>query len=315
MNQVTLLLPERAQFGAQRLNEPSAVWLARGNVSEQSGDPRTRIFDILPRGWPVAAATRQRDAGDALLSAWLRADPAYVRPDINGARLLAYGPALSVSTEDCAALLPPLRPLFGDFGFPIDAPTPTRWYLRLPIEAILPTFATPEQALGDDLINHLPGGDQSSPEARRWRALLNEAQVVLHNHPCNEQRVEAGLPPVNSLWFWGAGKLPDHVRSTHTHVYSDDEGLTAFGSLAQVATAAVPRMWPASDFEGDRVFDLRRARDLALLQRDWWEPIAQALRDGRLQRVAFDFADGRRYELAAGQRWRFWRRAMRSLGA
>ena len=74
-------------------------------------------------------------------SAWLRADPAYVRPDINGARLLAYGDALALTQAERDALLRPLQPLFGDAGFPIDAPTPSRWYLRLPREAKLPAFA------------------------------------------------------------------------------------------------------------------------------------------------------------------------------
>ena len=49
--------------------------------------------------------TRQRDAGDATLAAWLRADPAYVQPDINGARLLAYGDALALAAGDLAGAL------------------------------------------------------------------------------------------------------------------------------------------------------------------------------------------------------------------
>src|SRR5690606_28233877 len=137
-----------------------------------------RWFELLPRGWPVAAITRQRDAGDAVLHGWLRADPAYVRPDMTGARVLAIG-ELGLTQEEADALLQPLRPLFGDTGFPISAPVPSRWYLALPVESILPAFAPPEAVLGDDLFTHLPDG----PEGRRWRALLNEAQVSLHNNP------------------------------------------------------------------------------------------------------------------------------------
>src|SRR3546814_10953032 len=61
----------------------------------------------------------------------------------------------------------------------LDAPAPGRWYLRLPEGARLPAMADPAQALGADLFDHLPEGD----DGRRWRALLSEAQVVLHNHP------------------------------------------------------------------------------------------------------------------------------------
>ena len=81
-----------------------------------------------------------------------------------------------------------LRPLFGDSGMPIDAPRPARWYLRLMREAKLPSMASPEEALGADLFDHLPEGQ----EGRRWRALLSEAQVALHQHPLNAQRAGGG---------------------------------------------------------------------------------------------------------------------------
>lgn len=309
MNSVTVLLPARARFGGQRFGEAFGRRLGRADRSVEAADQAARAFDILPRGWPVAAVTRQRDAGDAAHAAWLRADPAYVRPDINGARLLAYGQALALSERDSAALLPALRPLFGDAGFPIDAPSPSRWYLCLPREARLPRFASPEQALGEDLFQHLPEGDGA--EGRRWRSLLSEAQVVLHNHPHNAQRIAAGLAPINSLWFWGAGVLPDHVRSDYAEVFSDDEALTAFGALAGVRAEALPPRW--SGGEGAGLFDLRAMRDLALVQRDWLEPIGQALDAGAIDRAVLGFADGERFELARSQRWRFWRKPLRAL--
>lgn len=311
MNRVDLLLPARERFGGQRLGEDFARRFGRADRSVEAADFAARAFDILPRGWPVAAATRQRDAGDAAHGAWLRADPVYVRPDINGARLLAYGRALSLSERDSAALLPALKPLFGDAGFPIDAPAPDRWYIALPRETRLPRFVSPEQALGEDMFQHLPEGDGA--EGRRWRALLSEAQVALHNHPHNAARAAAGLAPINSLWFWGAGALPDHVRSDYAGVYSDDEALTAFGAQAGIAAGALPPGWSAPALEGAALFDLRAQRDLALIQRDWLQPLAQALDRGALARVAVLCADGESFELARSQRWRFWRKPLRSL--
>ncbi|MBW8809886.1 MAG: phosphoglycerate mutase [Lysobacter sp.] len=278
MNSVTVLLPERARFGGQRLGEAFGLRLGRADRSVEAADQAARVFDILPRGWPIAAVSRQRDVGDAAYGAWLRADPAYVRPDINGARLLAYGQALSLSE---------------------------------PRESRLPKFASPEQALGEDMFHHLPGMENAVSGGRRWRSLLSEAQIVLHNHPHNAQRIAAGLAPINSLWFWGGGVLPDHVRTTYQQVYSDDEGLTAFGIQAGIAAMALPPQWPAG--EGERLFDLRGARDLAVVQRDWLEPIARALDARTLDRAALAFADGERFELARSQRWRFWRKSLRSL--
>lgn len=301
-----LLLPARDRFGAQRLAEDVGKALGRADARAMAGDQRTRVFDILPRGWPVAAITRQRDAGDATLGAWMRADPAYVRPDINGARLLAYGAGLGLTQAESADLLRPLRPLFGDAGFAIDAPTPSRWYVRLPREARLPELAAPEDALGADLFEHLPDG----VEGRRWRALLSEAQVVLHNHPANERRSADGKPPVNSLWFWGASVLPDHVRTPFTAILSDDDAMHAMASASKASALPLPPRWGTAG--GERVFDLRHERDLARLQSAWLAPILRDLRGGELTRATLDFADGWQYNLHAGQRWRFWRRALRS---
>ena len=314
MNTATLLLPARDRFGAQRLAPEMAKALGQGDRTALPLTQRARVFDILPRGWPVAAATRQRDVGDALISAWLRADPAHVRPDINGARLLAYGEALRLGAAECEDLLRPLRPLCGDAGFHLDAPTPARWYLRLPREAKLPTLADPEDALGADLFEHLPEG----PEGRRWRALLSEAQVVLHNHPVNARRAASGLVPINSLWFWGASVLPDHVRTGFTALHSDDEAFQALAEIAGVPAHALPaRAAVSAATEGavSELFDLRRCRDLAALQSDWLAPLLGEVRSRRLTRLTLDFADDCGITLRGAQRWRFWRRPLASLSA
>lgn len=329
MRTATLLLPARTRLAQQRLPDALAVRLARADRTIDVGNGNGlgqvgRVLDVLPRTWPVAAATRQRDVGDAMGAAWLRADPAHVRPDINGARLLAYGPALSLTADDVAIFLPALRPLFGDAGFPIDAPVPSRWYLRVPAGAKLPALVPPEMALGDDVFDHLPGANaDASGEGRRWRALLSEAQVVLHNHPRNAERVGAGLPPVNSLWFWGAGILPGTVRSQYQRISTDDEALAGMALLAGTEISALPSAWPSLDQPQSTagaallpaLFDLRHVRDLAALERNWLAPLHADLQARRLHRATLDFDDGQAFVLMPGQRWRFWRRALESLDA
>lgn len=315
MARLVLLLPERARLRGG-LPPRAAAALARADApapGEAGAQAQLlRHFDLLPRGWPVAALTRQLDAGDAALGAWLRADPAHVRPDINGARLLACGSGLDLDADDCRALLPALRPLFGDAGFPIDAPDPGRWYLRLPREARLPPFAPPEQALGTDLLEQLEAG-AGDPGARRWRALLSEAQVVLHNHPWNARRAAAGKVPVNSLWFWGGGTLPDRVSARGATQVASDEVL-----LRALATAAGCAVVAPAGFRlpgGDALRDLREARDPGRLAQDWLDPALDALHAGDLGELLLDFADGACLRLRRGQRWRFWRRPLAGLAA
>jgi hypothetical protein len=47
---------------------------------------------------------------------------------------------------------------------------------------------------------------------REWRRLLNEIQMVWHEHPVNIARAERGEVPINSLWLFGGAKgwSPDH---------------------------------------------------------------------------------------------------------
>ena len=250
--------------------------------------------------------TRQVEAGDAAHATWLRADPAYVRPDINGARLLAVGEALGLDEASAESLLRPLRPRFGDAGLPIGAGRPSSWYLRLPEGSPLPRFVAPDEALGADLFDHLPPGS----DGRRWRALLSEAQVVLHQHPLNAERQARGLAPVNSVWFWGAGRLPDRVASTYAVVHTPDSTVRAFAELAGVR-AEPPAAWTVG--EADIAHDLRHERQLDRLLSAWIEPALRDLRAKRLDALDLLWADGARFEIRRSQSLRFWKRPLRVL--
>lgn len=304
---LTLLLPSRAWITGALSSAPTlARVLARGD-RENAGDGDEaqvqRQFDILPRGLPIAALTRQYDCADAMQQTWLRADPAHVHADLGSGRLLACGD-MGLTREDAEELLVPLKPLFGDEGCPISLGHETRWYLSLSHDARLPAFPPPSRVLGDDIYAHLPQGDLG----RRWRRLMSEAQVILHNHPLNEARVRSGKLAVNTLWFWGGGVLPDHVRSAHPGIVSDDLLLIALAHQAGVPRFELPATFAGSEKPAGSLIDLRRVRDLSLLERDWIAPLLSAQREACFDRLTLDFADGARWHYARAHRWRLWRR-------
>lgn len=313
MSRLTLLLPATAKFAGIALPAALAKALGRADRTEREAGGQAQLsrhFRLLPNRWADAVLTRAADTdeADARLSGWLRADPAYIRPDINGARLLGIGDALGIGQDDVDTFLPALRPLFGDAGLMLDAPHPSRWYLRLPREAKLPAFASPDDALGDDVFEH-DAFDQSrdGPEARRWRVLSSEAQVTLHNHPRNAERMAAGKPPINSLWFWGGGLLPDSVESAVPTVYSDDVLLHGIARIGKISAM------PLDAFGGSdaaALVDLRSVRDLRSLIEHRLTSVAEC---ATKHDVAFDFADGAVFALNAKQRWRFWRRPLATL--
>jgi hypothetical protein len=287
-----------------------ARWTTRGDRLDCA--PATFEGALEPYfDWPghslsVAALSRQSDCGDATGSAWLRADPAHVRADMATARMLACG-ELGLDPAECAEIARDLKPLFGDAGFEFDAPRSERWYLRAPPGSQLPQCASPDQAMGDDLKLHLPEG----ASGKRWRQLFNDAQVILHNHPVNARRAARGAVSVNSLWFWGAGVLPDFARSPLAGVLSNRPEVRALARLAGLsaqpleggawheaigAAASAPAM----------LLDLLELRDGAL-QDDWLAPAEAALAGGRINQVVLEFASGERFRVRQSHRWRFWR--------
>lgn len=308
-----LFLPGRAALAGLALPAAVAATLGKADhAATAAGDAAqlARMFDVLPRSYGAAALMRAAEtpATDVARTAWLRADPAHLQADINGGRLLATGAMLGLDAEDVAALVPALRPLFGDSGFELDAPHPERWYLRLPREARLPAFEPPAQALGDDALAHFPEGET----ARRWRALWSESQVLLHQHPHNARRREQGRLPVNSLWFWGGGLLPDHVSTTFPSLCSDDPLLHALARAANIPAMQRDVIDPATIEDAVDLRDLAGAR--RLLSGLLTEAVAR-IRGNALAAMTLDFADGVQLHAERGQRWRFWRKPLADLAA
>lgn len=247
------------------------------------------LFEPTPAGWPAAALTREHDAGDAGAHAWLRADPAHFRVEPGNVRLMACGD-LAQTREEVDAVLATLAPLFGDEGFELSAPHPARWYLRPFAHNAAPEFASlpsPEAALGGDLFELWPEDDAG----RRWRRLFSEAQILLARHPVNCEREARDRLPINGLWFWGGGRLPNRIRTPLAAVRSDDVLLQAIAARAGLPVAT-PDAFDAGAAAGIVLLDLRRTtrasqilqtlldawrrRDIAELE--WRTPTARRLR-------------------------------------
>lgn len=253
-------------------------------------------FEVAGR-MPAGALTRDLIDGDAGGDAWLCADPSWVQPDLNGARLLACG-QMQLSMDDALAFAEPLKPLFEEAGMTLMVSSPDHWHVRLPAQTVTPDFAAPEQALGEDLYYHLPQG----AEGRPWRILLNEVQVILHQHPLNAERRQRGLPPVNHLWLWGGSVLPDAVRTSLTHVVGDDLLLTALARQAKVpctvrSTASVQAAAPGTFID---LQDLP-VDEIAL---HWMDSLLVLARQNAIQ---LSFASGERWVHRSWHRLRFWR--------
>jgi hypothetical protein len=137
---------------------------------------------------------------------------------------------------------------------------------------------------------------------------MSEAQILLHNHPLNAERAARGAAAVNSLWFWGGGRLPTTVRASVASVVTPDQTVRAFASMAGVQALELPDRWepPAADL----VVDLRHARRFDLLCERWLQPALADVDAGRVAALRLDWSDGLRHEVRRSQAWRFWRRPL-----
>jgi hypothetical protein len=85
---------------------------------------------------------------------------------------------------------------------------PMYWVAELPEAADLEGCSL-ALAEGLNVEHYLPQGQQ----ARVWRRILNEIQMLWHDHPVNRQRQALRQMPVNALWFGGrlAPRRPDGI--------------------------------------------------------------------------------------------------------
>ena len=280
-------------------------------------------FQVDKRGdWPAAPYCLLADGGEPGQHYWLRADPVHLR--LEGGRLvLADSSLFSVSQEEAESLADSLNAHFSGDGMVFYPLRPDRWYLRLERAPALET--TPlAQAAGRSIDALLPRG----ADASTWRARLNDVQMLLHNHAVNEQRESAGALPINSVWLWGGGNLASAVTAPFNSVWSGDPFAAGLAQAARIAARPLPEdaaaLLRAGASAGVNLLLLDRLRaaaqygdahawreGLAQLERDWFAPLLEALRQervGMLSLHALGPAGALSVEITRGDLRRFWRR-------
>ena len=237
------------------------------------------------RDWPVAPYTLLADGGEPGPHYWMRADPVHLQVGRDSLGL-ADNTAFEVSRAESEALAEALNRHFGQtmLVYPLR---PARWYVRLEKAPDMQT--TPAAAArGAAIDEKLPAG----PDAMRFNALMNEAQMLLHEHPVNAEREARGELALNSIWFWGGGVIDAERARPFSTVFSDDPLARGLALAAGIPALALPKdAGSALAAVGDEgrvlaVADAPREAQLrgrsAALERDWFLPLLVALKSGRI---------------------------------
>lgn len=236
-------------------------------------------------------------------SGWWCADPVHLTADPDGMRLFVP----EVEEAEAAVLAEALSEALEVEIRCLDG---NHWIAAL---GRLDCVTTPApDALGARVDTHLPRG----ADATRLRQWINEAQMVLHDHPVNRRRVERGEPPVNTVWPWGGpvgGQIPVWPYS---EAFASEPAVAALGAGGPVP-AGFDALPPggASLVWLDTVDRAARAGDpvawvdaIAALEQDWFAPARDAVLNGAFDELAVMDCAGTRLRFRRRHRWRWWRR-------
>ena len=72
----------------------------------------------------------------------------------------------------------------------------------MPSKQFTTRLTPPNELIGEGIRKFMPEDDQF----KDLIYIINQAQIILHNHPINQQRKRENLDLVNSIWLWGNGK-------------------------------------------------------------------------------------------------------------
>ncbi len=294
-----------------------------GSLAERGFEPL--LFSLLgteipsDSDLPIAAVTRVLDLGLVDNGWWIRADPVHLSPH-RDQLILTDSHALDLSQDEANRLAAEIAEVYAPDGWAFKAPRPSRWYFKPPRTPKVMT--TPlSDVVGRDIHPYLPRGS----EAKAWHTILNEIQILLHTAKVNEERERDGKLPVNSLWFWGGGRLP-RVRSVGwSGLWSTEPVSLALARLTETPTQSTPinlNEWLGNATRPGPhlvVLDHLRAatsyRDtdtwahaIEELERTWFEPLLLALKDRRLESAALLTDSGQAFYLTSRSARRWWRR-------
>ena len=253
---------------------------------------------------------------------WLRADPVHLGVE-RDQLVLSEASTFPLVQDEADALIATLNQHFASDGLHFVAPRAQRWYLRLARPPALTTHGL-YQAAGRNIHPLLPAGE----EAMRWRALLNEVQMLLFEHPINVAREERGIAPVNSIWLSGGGILPQQdLLQPFDHIWANDALARGLAQAAHIPHENLPenaaaRLEQTPPGQHLLVLDSLRAvacygdahawrSQLARLEQEWFAPLKQALQCGALALTlhAPTPVGTLSFALTRGSLWKLWQPA------
>ncbi len=212
------------------------------------------------------------------------ADPVGMQVDRDSAVMLPPD-VLQISAAEAQQLIAALNQHFVEDGLRFVMHTPQHWLLHSATPLQVQTTELPD-VIGQDVRNYLPRGEA----ALHWRRIANEIEMLLFNHPVNQQREAQQQWPITGVWLWGGGAVPNTVQSNLDRVYTDDDTAATIACAVSLPTQKLPANLHRFDWSARQAiailllqpFDVQQ---LIQLEAHWFAPLVTALREGKLQQL------------------------------
>ena len=208
------------------------------------------------------------------------------------------------------------------------------WYVTYPEEEAIQT--TPlEAVIKKNIVGRLPSSDKTNDttrDAKNWKQIQNEVQMLLHSSEVNRNREIAGLETVNSLWFWGGGK-PKKDKSGFKMIFTNNDQLNTEIQGKMFAKAAACE-WQKLPENGEELltqlqhkagksyvlldqiqqavieenFDAYQL-ELTRIDEEYIKPLMQAWKNNQIDLI-IDGADGSLIRPLRNPAWKFWKKPL-----
>jgi hypothetical protein len=238
---------------------------------------------------------------------WLHAELVHFAAGLDQLTFLPLTGPAAVTVAERQALAPLIADHLRAASLRLQVSATNDWFVHAPGVLEMVT-ASPDAAVANELQAVMPSGT----DAGKWRRMMTEWQMLLHEHPVNERRQRQGLPAINAIWPWGGGVLKSVAQRALPVAYANTAFVGGLYRMHGTAVHAVPVNGAALIEQITRpqqTLVVVDSPDLAALERDWIAPLVGALRTKRVSRLDL-ILDEWHVRTSRAMLRRFWRKPL-----
>ena len=253
--------------------------------------------------WPLAPITLMGEGAQQEAGYWFLVHPVHF---VLQRDFFSLGDAVNLTADETELLVADFNQHFSQDGLRfLPSKSGEFLYLHVNDDVEVATYLLPE-AMGRDVGKRMPHGKQGM----KFQALLNEVQMLLHDHPINRAREEKGLLALNSLWLSGGGgfkKINQSAQKPAFKLFANDALSMGLAKWSGISIGLV-KDYASLKLACDSVIVIANNSNL---ESDWFAPMLKGLKQKELETLRCHFdVHGMTFTLHLNPRdtWKFWRK-------